>query len=67
MFAEGDMGQGFWDSVRLLSWAQPLYKKYFFSRICIGPWLDTFYKMILVVTKSGFVRMDIRNITKKLS
>jgi len=37
MFAEGDMGQGFWDSVRLLSWAQPLYKKYFFFQNLYWP------------------------------
>jgi len=37
-------------------------KRNIFSRMCI----DSLYKIILVVSESGFVRMNIRNILKEI-
>jgi len=43
--------------------AQPLCEKYIFSRICT----DFLYKIMLVVSESDMVRMNMKKILKKFS
>jgi len=62
MFAEGDMGQGTYTLFYFCPERSTTWKNAFISRICRNP----FCKSTLVVGKSGFVRINTRNILKEI-
>ena len=61
MFAEDDMGRSLHTLFYFCPQRSPS-KKYFSSRIFRNP----LYEIILVVSKPGFVRMNTKNISKKI-